>query len=64
VHGLLHNAGIRERLVGALAARRGIVLPGVAPTADPYDRLADAVAAHVDLGRLFGLCRLPLGGRT
>ncbi|HZR98350.1 MAG TPA: cobyric acid synthase [Chloroflexota bacterium] len=63
VHGLFHNDAIRRRLVGALARRRGIVLRNGAPHADPYDRLADAVAAHVDLARLFALCRLPVGGR-
>jgi adenosylcobyric acid synthase len=63
VHGLFHNDAIRQRLVGALARRRGIVLGDAAPGADPYDRLADAVAAHVDLARLFALCRLPVGGR-
>jgi len=61
VHGLFHNDGLRRALLGALAARRGVVLPGgTAPLADPFDRLADAVAASVDLPRLYALCGLPV----
>jgi len=64
VHGLFHNDAIRTTLVGALARRRGIVLRGAARAEDPYDRLADAVAAHVDLARVFALCRVPARGRA
>ncbi|HEY7063920.1 MAG TPA: cobyric acid synthase [Chloroflexota bacterium] len=64
LHGLLHNEPVRRGLLGSLARRRGIAPPaGVVPD-DPYDRLADAVAAHVDLDRLFALCRLPFAGRV
>jgi adenosylcobyric acid synthase len=64
VHGLFHNEAIRARLVGALARRRGVRLAGTAPVEDPYDRLADAVRDHLDLARLFALCRLPVRGRA
>jgi adenosylcobyric acid synthase len=61
VHGLFHNDGLRRALLGALAARRGVRLPAAAaPLADPFDRLADAVAASVDLRRLYALCGLPV----
>lgn len=59
VHGLFHNDSLRRALLGALAARRGVRLPAATgPLADPYDRLADAVAASVDLRRLYALCGL------
>ena len=65
VHGLFHNARLRHTLVRALAARRGVALPpSGAPDADPYDRLADALAASVDLGRLYTLCGLPVQERV
>ena len=61
VHGLFHNDGLRRALLGALAARRGLVLPAATgPLADPFDRLADAVAASVELRRLYALCGLPV----
>lgn len=62
LHGLFANASLRRALLEALADRRGV-------TADPrwgseqdatarYDRLADAVAAALDLGALTKLARL------
>jgi adenosylcobyric acid synthase len=61
VHGLLHNAGLRRALLAALAQRRGILWQGGdAPPEDPYDRLADALAASLDLPRLYALCGLPV----
>jgi adenosylcobyric acid synthase len=64
LHGLFHNAPLRQRLVGALAQRRGILLPGPEPLEDPYDRLADAVRDSVDLARMHTLFRLPVGRRA
>jgi adenosylcobyric acid synthase len=64
LHGLLANDALRDRLVGALAQRRGIVLTGRTQPEDPYDRLADALRDAVDLDRLYSLCRLPIGGRA
>jgi adenosylcobyric acid synthase len=60
VHSLFHAHRLRHRLLTALAGRRGIA-PGRAchPIADPYDRLADAIAASVDLPRVYTLCSLP-----
>src|SRR5205814_2131537 len=50
VHGLLAAPALRRGLVEALAARRGAVLPPPAPPApDPYDRLADALEACLDV---------------
>jgi adenosylcobyric acid synthase len=60
VHSLFHSDGLRHRLLAALARRRGIAPARLCqPIADPYDRLADALAASVDLSRLYALCRLP-----
>jgi adenosylcobyric acid synthase len=65
VHGLLHARGLRAALLGALAARHGVTLPGADASADdPYDRLADAVAGSVDLPRLYALCGLPVRERV
>jgi adenosylcobyric acid synthase len=59
LHGLFHNDGVRRALVAALGRRRGLVLAaGTLPVEDPYDRLADAVGASVDLPRLYALCGL------
>jgi adenosylcobyric acid synthase len=60
LHGLFHNDAVRRALLAALARRRGVVLPAGAVADDPYDRLADAVAASVDLPRLYALCQLPI----
>ncbi len=64
LHGLFHNEGVRRALLAALARRRGIPLAlGAARHEDPYDRLADAVAASVDLPRLYALCGLAAIGQ-
>jgi adenosylcobyric acid synthase len=61
LHGLFGNDGVRRALLQALARRRGIHLPISAPPGpDSYDRLADTLAASVDLKRLFALAGLPL----
>ncbi len=59
VHGLLADPGLRASLLRTLRSRRGLAEPSVPrPSKDLYDRLADAVAAALDLGlvrRLAGL---------
>jgi adenosylcobyric acid synthase len=59
LHGLLGNAGFRRALLETLAERRGVALPPPAPVApDPFDRLADALEASLDLpllNRLVGV---------
>jgi len=63
VHGLLGAPALRRRLVEALAERKGAALPPPAPPApDPYDRLADALEASLDvrlLDRLLAASPLP-----
>lgn len=62
VHGLFDSDALREALLGFLARRKGIVLPGqiARPARDVrYDRLADFVRGHVDIGRLREFSGLP-----
>ena len=62
LHGLFENRCLRRALVGWLAERRGIALPGeevVGTTRDAeYDRLADCLRRHLDLGALFEIVGL------
>jgi adenosylcobyric acid synthase len=59
LHGLLGDHRFRRGLLEGLAERKGIPLPpATAPPPDPYDRLADALEACLDVGlldRLVGL---------
>jgi adenosylcobyric acid synthase len=65
VHGLFHTEPLRRALLAGLARRRGLTPDRASsPAVDPYDRLADAVAANVDLARLYALCRLPVKEST
>ncbi|MBV9324418.1 MAG: cobyric acid synthase [Chloroflexi bacterium] len=58
LHGILEQAEPRHRLLQSLAARRGFTWsPANQPPVDPYDLLADTLAACLDLDRL----PLPLG---
>jgi adenosylcobyric acid synthase len=67
LHGLLHNRPLLTALLAALAARRSdwtAPLDGApAEAVDPYDRLADHVAANLDLDRLSALVGLAPAGR-
>ena len=55
LHGLLHARAVRDAVLGAVAARKGVRLPvppggGAEPDADgEFDRLADHVAASLDM---------------
>ncbi|GBD13361.1 Cobyric acid synthase [bacterium HR24] len=50
VHGLFHNRDLRRRMLLNLARRKGVPLPEAPEdAADPYDRLADLVRAHLDM---------------
>jgi adenosylcobyric acid synthase len=58
VHGLLEDDAVRARLLAALRARRGLEAPEAPPIPTreaEYDRLADALGAHLDWD---SLCRL------
>ncbi len=60
VHGLFHNAPVRHALLAWLAARRGLPPPAVAPDpADPFDRLAAAVRASLDMAAIYRWLHLP-----
>ena len=64
LHGCLSSGALRRALLTAVAARRGLVPDprwGGAVLADRYDRLADRVAASLDLEALGRLARRPLG---
>jgi adenosylcobyric acid synthase len=55
LHGLLHNAAVRDALLGALARRRGLALsPAVAGT-DPFDRWAEVLRGALDVPLVLGL---------
>jgi adenosylcobyric acid synthase len=63
IHGLLDNDAVRAGLLANLRARRGLATP---PPGEPialarareYDRLADAIDAHLDLDLLWRLSRV------
>jgi len=64
LHGCLSSGALRRALLTVVAARRGVVPDprwGAAVLADRYDRLADRVAAALDLEALGRLARRPLG---
>jgi adenosylcobyric acid synthase len=53
VHGLFERADARSALITALAHRRGLVWrPRTSPEPGPYDLLADAIEANLDLAKL------------
>jgi adenosylcobyric acid synthase len=63
VHGLLEDDGVRAALLARLRTRRGIDAPAGPPIPcreAEYDRLADALAAHLDWDLLCGLAGLRL----
>ena len=71
VHGLLEDDAVRAALLARLRARRGLAAPagpGVPPREAEYDRLADALAAHLDWELLCDLAgvqvALPAGARA
>jgi adenosylcobyric acid synthase len=56
VHGLFHNRDLRRRMLLNLARRKGVPLPQAPEdAADPYDRLADLVRAHLDMRLIYRL---------
>lgn len=63
MHGLLENAALRRAMLVRLAARKGVSLPdapALATVDEAIDALADAVAAHLDLGAIGEMVGLPL----
>ena len=61
VHGLLEDDGLRAALLARLRARRGLGEPSGPPIASreaEYDRLADALAVHLDWDVVCGLAGL------
>jgi len=64
LHGCFASGALRRALLTAAASRRGVGPDprwGAAVLADRYDRLADRVAAALDLEALGRLARCPLG---
>ena len=64
LHGCFASGALRRALLTAAAARRGVAPDprwGANTLADRYDRLADRVAAALDLDALGRLARCPLG---
>jgi adenosylcobyric acid synthase len=60
IHGLFDNESLRAAAISALRRRKGLVVAPAPPRAvDPYDRLADVVRAHVNMGLLRELAGLP-----
>jgi adenosylcobyric acid synthase len=61
IHGLFENASIREGLLDSLFRRKGVAKPAASssvPSRDAeYDRLADAVRAHIDVPLLRRIAR-------
>jgi adenosylcobyric acid synthase len=55
LHGLFANNQLREGLLAALAARKGIVLPPREAAIDPYNRLAATLRRCLDLDYLRSL---------
>lgn len=65
LHGLFENAALRHTLLDHLRSRRGLEpaprAPGSALDTE-LDRLADHLAAHLDLEKIWGLLDLPGAG--
>jgi adenosylcobyric acid synthase len=65
LHGLFDDAALRHALLDTLRARRGLApaVRSAAPDLDAeLDRLADHLAAHLDLARIWALLGLPAPG--
>ena len=64
LHGLLEVPALRRGLLGALAERKGVVLPPANAEQDTvevaFDRLADALADHLDMQAIFDMVGLPM----
>lgn len=59
LHGLLDDAPLREALLNCLRRDKGLMeRPAAPPPPDPYDRLADHLAKHLDMQRLLAICGL------
>lgn len=61
IHGIFHNASLRAKMLGNLAAIKGRpVVVGVDPddTDEKYDALARLVRSHLDMSFIYGLLRL------
>lgn len=58
LHGLLLNDAFRRALLTSLAVRRGVSLPSLrSPLGDPFDRVADALEASLDVPSLDAIIR-------
>jgi adenosylcobyric acid synthase len=55
LHGLFENESFRDALVGYACERKGIPYEPPARAADPYDELADAIAAAIDVDAVVSL---------
>ena len=57
LHGLFHNADVREAMLEWLASRKGLHLPPPKRPEDPFDRLADTLRSSLNTDRLLQLAR-------
>ena len=60
IHGLFHNAGVRQALLRELARRKGVTLPEGADVARDreYDRLADWVRDSIRMDLVYSMANL------
>ena len=58
LHGLFHNPGVLEAMLDWLGAHKGIRVPALSSSDDPFDRLAAILRDCLDLNRLH---RIALG---
>ena len=60
IHGLFHNAGVRQALLGELARRKGVTLPEGADVGRDreYDRLADWVRNSLRMDLVYEMANL------
>ncbi|CAH2032025.1 cobyric acid synthase [Trichlorobacter ammonificans] len=59
LHGLFDDPPLREALLNRLRRAKGLPERNAAPPPpDPYDRLADHLASHLDIPRLLAICGL------
>ena len=60
IHGLFHNAGVRQALLHELARRKGVTLPEGADVGRDreYDRLADWVRDSIQMDLVYQMMNL------
>ncbi len=68
IHGLFENEAVRRSLLSWLRRRKGVASPegntSIPDRQGEYDRLADAVAEHIDIAMLWSLARMDQARRS